>query len=44
VSAGPAWTWKRWVRVLAACVFAHTSGRNGAGDAHVLPLRPELQL
>jgi phosphate-selective porin OprO/OprP len=43
-SAGPAWTWNPWVRVLAGYVFAHTSHRDDARDAHVVQLRLELQI
>jgi phosphate-selective porin OprO/OprP len=41
---GPAWTWNRFARVLAGYVFAHTSGRADAGDAHVAQVRLELAM
>lgn len=42
-SLGTAWTWNRWVRLLAGYVFARPT-RNDEEDAHVLQLRLELQL
>lgn len=42
-SVGPAWTWNRYVRVLAGYVFARPT-RTDEDDAHVLQLRLELQL
>jgi len=44
LSAGPAWTWNPWVRLLAGYVFAHTTDRPDTGEAHILQLRIELQL
>jgi phosphate-selective porin OprO/OprP len=44
LSAGPAWTWNRWVRLLAGYVFARTTDRADAGEAHIVQLRLELQL
>jgi hypothetical protein len=41
---GPAWTWNRWVRVLAGYVFAHAGDGPGKGSAHIGQLRLELVL
>ena len=42
VTVGPAWTWNRWVRVLAGYVFADVRGRADGGSQHILQSRFEL--
>jgi phosphate-selective porin OprO/OprP len=43
-TVGPAWTWNRWVRVLAGYVFAHADDGPGKGNAHIAQLRFEFVL
>jgi hypothetical protein len=43
-TVGPAWTWNRWVRVLAGYVFARTGDRPRKGSAHIGQLRLEFVL
>jgi phosphate-selective porin OprO/OprP len=42
VTVGPAWTWNRWLRVLAGYVFADVRGRPDGGSQHILQSRLEL--
>jgi hypothetical protein len=44
VAVGPAWTWNRFVRLLASYSYARIRERPGGDEAHVAQARLELRL